>query len=269
MLKRNYLIILCGLPASGKSKFAREVKSILETSRNGAYARIVDPDRIRKKLYSGVFNYKKESIVRKRNLREIQSALKKGFIVISDDLNYYTSMRHDLKEVAVKLHLPYYIIHISTPVDQCITWNEKRGKPIPNEVIYNINQKFDLFNTYSWDTPFSSFNLSEVMNLRPKIEQLLKLIEQDIKLTLEQSVINKTQKIKNRYKEKLDQITRKIVNHYLKDLSDNSLITEILSLRKVFIKQNLDKEMSNSEIAQKFNYFLKMQLKREKFNSSH
>ena len=269
MPKQNFLIILCGLPASGKSMFAFKFKSISEMTRRKVKVTIIDPDRIRKDLYSGFFNYRKESLVRKKNLKEIQKALKKGKIVISDDLNYYTSMRHDLKDVAEKVKVAFYIIHISTPIEQCIIWNKQRGEPIPNEVIYKINEKFDLFNTYAWDKPFRKLNLKKILDLEGKIKLLLKEIEHDIKLNSEQDSNEKPQKTKNRYNEKLDQITRKIVNNYVKGLKDESLIKKLVSLRKVFIKHNLDKVMSNSEIKKKFTNFLKMELKEENFNFFH
>ncbi len=268
MPEGNYLIILCGLPASGKSTFAFKFKSILENVNDQVIVSIVDPDKIRKNLYSGNFNHKKEKIVRKRNLKNVRKALKDGNIVISDDLNYYSSMRHDLKEVAEKVDIPFYIIHISTPVDQCVLWNEKRGKPIPNQVIQNINKKFDLFDSYSWDKPIISIDLSEVTNLDAKIRNLLKLIEQDIKLTSEQIQKSLLKKTKNRYKQSLDQITRKIVNQYIIHLKETSLIPQIIRLRKVFIKENLNNEMSNLVIANKFKFFLKNQLKEDKYKSS-
>jgi tRNA uridine 5-carbamoylmethylation protein Kti12 len=259
MLNRNFLIILCGLPASGKSTFARNLKSFLEMNSNQEVM-IIDPDKIRNELYSGTFDPRKENLVKKKNLKKIRKALKKGFIAISDDLNYYTSMRHDLKEVAEKRKVPFYIIYISTPVEQCIIWNDARGKSVPSNVINNIYEKFDYFNTYSWDKPFRTFNLSEIDNPVKEIKQLLKEIEQNINLTIKQYVINKSQKFKNPYKENLDHITRKIVNHYMNNWNERSNVSKILSLRKEFIKHNLDNEMSNVEIAKKFDLFLKKQL---------
>ncbi|MFW9929830.1 MAG: AAA family ATPase [Candidatus Thorarchaeota archaeon] len=257
MSNRNFLIILCGLPASGKSTFARNLKSYLSKMNSNQDVIIIDPDKIRNELYSGTFDPRKENLVKKKNLTKIQKALKKGYIVISDDLNYYTSMRHDLKEVAERLKVPFYIIYISTPVEQCIIWNDARGKLVPNSVINNVYEKFDYFNTYSWDKPFRTFNLSENNNLENKIKQLLKEIEQNINLKIEQSVVNKSQKFKDPYKESLDHITRKIVNHYMNNWNERSDVSKILGLRKEFIKHNLDNEMSNSEIAKKFNLFLK------------
>ncbi|TFF90168.1 MAG: adenylyl-sulfate kinase [Promethearchaeota archaeon] len=267
MAKQIYLIILSGLPASGKSTFARSFASVLELNRTEVKVKIIDPDKIRKKLYSGIFNHKKENLVRKKHLREIEKALKKGFITISDDLNYYTSMRHDLKAIADRLQIPFYIIHISTPLTQCIAWNEKRGKPIPNEVLQNIEDKFDLFNTYSWDKPFSSFNLLEIANLETKLKSLREKIEQDINLQLEQSHVDDNAKVNNQFNESLDQVTRKIVKRYVKDLNNDSLRTQILNLRKAFVKRNLYKKADQSEIANNFIRFLKEQLKDDEFNS--
>jgi tRNA uridine 5-carbamoylmethylation protein Kti12 len=233
----------------------------LEITRKESQVIIIDPDRIRNNLFPELFNYKKEKIVRKKNLKEVQKALKKGLIVISDDLNYYTSMRHDLKRIADNYKLSFYIIHISTPLEQCIIWNKKRGEPIPNELIQNIDKKFDPFHSYAWDKPYISLNLLEITNLDEKIRKLLELIEQDKKLRAEEVIKTNSQRIKNRANQKLDQITRKIVALYLKDLSDKRLITKILSLRKEFIKNNMDKHMRNSEIKKKFTSFLKTQLK--------
>jgi len=259
MTKRNYLIILCGLPASGKSSFAKKFKHIYERTKDAIQVKIVDPDKIRVRLYSGVFNYKKEFSVRKRNLKEIQKALRKGFIVISDNLNYYVSMRHELKEIAEKLNLNYYIIHVATPIEQCLIWNEQRGKPIPDQIIRNIFEKFDPFN-YSWDNPIDEFDFSKIENLNLKVKNLIQIINQDISLTLNQLKIKKKQKAKNSYNEKLDQITRIVINSFLKNSNNISYKSQILHLRKIFIKQNLEKKLASSEIAKNFTLFLKKQL---------
>jgi tRNA uridine 5-carbamoylmethylation protein Kti12 len=267
MIKNNYLIILCGLPASGKSFFAKKFRSILENKKSEFTVKIVDPDIIRNNLYSGEFNHNKESIVREKNLNEIREALENNMIVISDDLNYYTSMRHDLKELAEKLNINYYIIHISTPVEQCIIWNESRGQTIPSEIILNIHNKFDPFNNYTWDNPIAEFDISKVVNLDKEIKTLIKMIENDIRISLEKSNQKQSQKSTNRYNEMLDQITRKIVNHMLKKIKKNSHKTQIINLRKIFIKKNLKKKSSNSEIRKSFKLFLDEHLKEEKSNS--
>ncbi|MFX1258837.1 MAG: adenylyl-sulfate kinase, partial [Promethearchaeota archaeon] len=105
MVKNNFLICLTGLPASGKTTFANQLKDIIEKRINNFKVKVVDPDKIRGNLTPHEFNYNNEQIIRKKNLEDIQNGLKQGYIVISDDLNYYTSMRHDLKEIAENLGL--------------------------------------------------------------------------------------------------------------------------------------------------------------------
>ena len=100
IITKNFLIILTGLPASGKTTFARMLKKGLEKKINSHKIKIIDPDEIRTSLSYGKFDPTKEQIVREKNLAKVEKSLKEGYIVISDDLNYYTSMRHDLKNIS-------------------------------------------------------------------------------------------------------------------------------------------------------------------------
>ena len=122
-------------------------------------------------MFPDSFNFKNEPIIREKNIQLVEEHLSKEEIVISDDLNYYSSMRHDLKLIADKLNVRYYIIHITTPLIICLNRNEKRGKPIPNKVIHNIYSKFDNFDKYKWDSPFETYDFAEPSDL-PKVPWL-------------------------------------------------------------------------------------------------
>ena len=123
------LIALTGLPASGKSYFANKLNQHFKKKSDQFKVKVVDPDRIRSEITPNKFHHEKEQIVRKLSLNEVKNALENGFIVISDDLNYYTSMRHDLKRIADDLKRKLFIIHIATPLEVCIEWNQKRDQP--------------------------------------------------------------------------------------------------------------------------------------------
>jgi tRNA uridine 5-carbamoylmethylation protein Kti12 len=252
----NYLLILTGLPASGKSTFAHLFKRVLEKRRN-LKVRIVDPDKIRNKLFPEDFNYRNEKFIRQRSLIEVKSALKEGYVVISDDLNYYTSMRHNLKKIAEKLKKEFIIIHISTPFEICINWNEKRGLLIPNTVISAVYRKFDKFNTYQWDIPFKSLNLSKIEDLESEINSLISQIEQYFNL---KRFNLKKRKIKNKkieaYNNELDKITRVVVGKLFKKQIYHTHKKRILILRKEFIKKNLDNRLKSTEISDHFISFL-------------
>jgi len=170
LIKDNFLICLVGLPASGKTTFAYQLKETIEKLIENFDVIIIDPDKIRNQLSPKKFDYRKEQIVRERNFKAIYASLQDKNIVISDDLNYYSSMRHDLKEIADKLEVKFFIIHITTPLKTCLNWNKKRGKPIPNKVIKKVYNKFDKFDKYNWDYPIIEYDPSVIHTNNGKLE---------------------------------------------------------------------------------------------------
>jgi len=261
VLKRNFLICLVGLPASGKTTFAKKFKIFIEQKFDQFKVKIIDPDKIRNTLTPDEFDYKQEQLVRKYNLDEIKNDLKEGYIVISDDLNYYSSMRHDLKLIAEDLNLSLFIIHISTPLEICLKWNEKRGKIIPESVVRKIAQKFDTFDKYKWDYPIASIDLSEIKNFHEVFENLMNRITHDIENLYErekQGMILKQNS--KRYNELLDKITRNIVGEILKNPEYNPLKNQILKYRKLYVKINRNTSFNESLITRTFKEYLRENL---------
>jgi tRNA uridine 5-carbamoylmethylation protein Kti12 len=260
--KGNFVICLVGLPSSGKSTFASKLKKTLESKFNRFVVKIIDPDIIRKNISSGNFDYRLEPKVREYYLTETRKELQNGMIVISDNLNYYSSMRHDLKKLAEDFELNFFIIYISTPYNVCLQWNVKRGKPIPNKVIKEVNKKFDHFNKYSWDRPLAEFDLSQIQNLDQEIENLVNIISQKIELfSITRKNAQESDETFNIENENLDQLTRVLVGKLLQDREFLSLRESILKSRKLFIRLYRNNHLSSDEITQKFREFLEKSLK--------
>ncbi len=261
LIKKNFLICLAGLPSSGKSTFAQMLKEKFEKIFSIFKVLIVDPDKIRNEISPGKFDFNKEQVVRTKNLDAIRTALKNQFIVISDDLNYFSSMRHDLKKIADNLSIKYFIVHITTPLDVCLKWNKKRGKSIPNNVIKRISNKFDNFDKYSWDYPIIRYDPT---NFRPFDGKTERIIEEII----EKIVIKVNSKIKNEKfgedsnikKEKLDCVTRKIVGELIRDPLYVSFKKEIIGYRKLFLKNNIITTLDDVEITKFFKKYLEQHL---------
>ncbi|MFX0104847.1 MAG: hypothetical protein ACFE75_05100 [Candidatus Hodarchaeota archaeon] len=222
--------------------------------------KIIDPDIIRKKLGLTKFNHEKEYIVRNENLKKIKEELEKGYIVISDDLNYYSSMRHDLKIIADSLNLGFFLIHIATPIEVCLDWNEKRGKTIPDKVINTIHQRLDKFGKYNWDIPIATYDISELLDLNAVLEDLL------VKIQIETDFLKQEKKLKNIKisssidNENLDKITRIFVGKLLKNSNYKTLKKKIINLRKIYIKHNKNKTHTDLEILKSFKEFLERSL---------
>lgn len=249
-------MILTGLPASGKSTLSNLLKNLLE-EKEKFKIKIIDPDNIRKKLMGNEFKPELEKEVRKANLKNVRKYLKEGAIVISDDLNYYTSMRHDLKEIAEDLNLPYYIIFISTPMAICIEWNKNRGEPIPKKIIEDIEKKFDYFDKYEWEIPDIEFDLSKVKKNSELREKVSEIYEYIYKQNIKPSKREEINKIIN-LKQKIDIITRNVVGEILSKPQNLDKKEILLGLRKKFIQKPIEKDIKDFEIENSFkNYILK------------
>jgi tRNA uridine 5-carbamoylmethylation protein Kti12 len=259
--KGNFVVCLAGLPASGKSTFAIKLKKALDAKFNPLVVMIIDPDIIRQAISPGNFDYRLESKVREYYLTETRKELQKGTIVISDNLNYYVSMRHDLKELAKDFQVNFFIIHISTPFNVCVQWNRKRGKTIPNKVIRKVYKKFDSFDKYSWDHPLREFDLSQIQNLDEEIENLANIIIQKIESSsLKKEKAQVSEETFNTDNENLDRITRELVGTLLRSSEFLFLRKSILKARKQFIRLNRNSSLSNDEITQNFREFLEKSL---------
>jgi tRNA uridine 5-carbamoylmethylation protein Kti12 len=261
VVHNNFLICLTGLPASGKTTFAIILKKKIEEVFDTYTVKIIDPDIIRQSITPDKFEYKLEPEVREKNLLIIEKELQNGSIVISDDLNYYTSMRHDLKKLADNLKIYFFIINISTPVEICLKWNKLRGEPIPNKIIKNINKKFDDFGKYNWDNPEAIYDVSQIHDLNKEIEVLVERIKNKVK-TLKEP-LDKKQKLKdisNLDNQNLDKITRVYVGKLLQNSEFLSMKKSIIKVRKLYIKNYKNKFLKESDIAKSFKEYLEKRL---------
>ncbi len=261
VVNKNFIVCLAGLPASGKTTFAIILKKNIEKKFNNHKVKIVDPDIIRQSITPNKFDYKFEPDVREKNLAEIRKELQNGSIVISDDLNYYTSMRHDLKKLADDIKIHFFIINISTPFKICLKWNKLRGKPIPNKIIKKIYRKFDNFGKYSWDYPEAIYDISRIQDLNKEIEDLVEKIKNKVNTSKE--ILEKEDRVKeffNLDNQNLDKITRIYVGKLLQNSEFISMKKNIIKTRKLFVKLYKNKSLKESEIANTFKEYLEKRL---------
>lgn len=261
MVNKNFIVCLSGLPASGKTTFAKILSNIIKMKFNTEKVITIDPDVIRQLITPIKFDYKFEPEVRKKNLTEIRIKLQEGYIVISDDLNYYTSMRHDLKKLSEDFNICLFIIHISTPLKTCLKWNKARGKPIPNKIMRRINRKFDNFYKYNWDNPEVSYDMSQIQDLNKKTDNLvvdfMKQVNNPKKLTEKEGKAKIEFNVEN---ENLDKITRDYVGKLFQDSKLLTMKKHILKARKFFVKFNKNKNLKANEIPIAFRDYLEERL---------
>jgi O-phosphoseryl-tRNA(Sec) kinase len=231
----QFLLILCGLPASGKTTLAHAIKEALCFDVD-----IVASDDWRDAQYYTDWRPEKEGIVRRASLARIDELVKHGKSVIYDDTNYYTSMRHELFEIAIENRCGFVIIHVTTPVTTALQWNKERPDTrIPDSVIEDIFERFDNpGRRYLWDNSDLEVDM-EKEELESVVQEIVEILD-----NLEPAIQPQPRLITDTEFERLDVETRLIVSKFLNEhpeLRGNRKITEI---RRNLLKDAIQKRVS-------------------------
>jgi len=161
--RKPFLVIFSGIPSSGKTTIAQRLGIDLEEE-HGIATIIVGSDQFRSMipLYSRRFDPEREPVVKELTLSAITQALKHGFVVINDDMNYYVSMRKELSQLAKSAGAGFAVVYVDASLKDALRWNEARGEPIPQRLIEDVYDKMEEpGKEYSWDRPIVNVNPSE------------------------------------------------------------------------------------------------------------
>jgi len=251
-VSKPFLAILCGIPCSGKSTLAKGVAHLLE-NRFKYSTVVVTSDTFRRMIptYQYRFEPELEQFVRDATYEAILTALRHGLLVISDDINYYASIRRRLVRAAQECKAEYAIIYLNTPLEVALDWNKKRGEPIPNSLIEEIYYKFDEpGKEYKWDKSFMVLDLSK-SNFQELTETLATKIYE--KASAEKPVSVRKERLKPpALITDLERETRRAMGEVMKRFKDVSLAAQISKLRKNVVKEALEKQLCPSEAVRLF-----------------
>ena len=235
-----YLLIMCGLPSSGKTTISKNVAALLE-DKYGVPTMVVSSDDFRDMLsYSSQgFKPERETSVKLFYEAAIAAGLEHGFLVISDDMNYYKSMRSDLRQIAKRAEADYDIVFVDTPVDQAIKWNQERGSPVPSSLIEEINQKLDPpKGDYQWDTPLAVVDPSKQSS-----EEIANTIVNAVLKRLENPKRSKPKKLvedeKSQRARGIERETRKSMMEVMTRYKNPDLGISLSAIRKEVVKKAL------------------------------
>lgn len=135
------IIMLKGLPGSGKSTFAKEL-----CAKDKTYVRVNKDD-----LRSMMSNYrpgKDEDMILAWRDAFVINALKRGRSVIVDDTNFAAKHEARLREIARGAETAYQtpvgfeIITVNTPLEECIRRDYARVNPVGEKVIKRMWREF-------------------------------------------------------------------------------------------------------------------------------
>ena len=136
---KQTILLLKGLPASGKTTFAKEL------SKKG-WIRI-NKDNLREMLNNSVWSKENEKQILKVRDSLIRQYVSAGFNVVVDDTNLDIKHEIQIKNLAVELNADFEIKIFDTPLYDCIERDSKREKPVGKKVI------LDMYNRYLRKAP--------------------------------------------------------------------------------------------------------------------
>lgn len=129
------LIVLKGIPGSGKSTWAKE-----KCEKDSNYIRI-NRDDIRIE-YSREYSKRFEKLVKKTEKAQALLALEEGWNVILDDTNFNASdlIQEIISEGPEDLEVEYK--EFNTPLDECIKRDASRPKPVGEAVVRSFWNRY-------------------------------------------------------------------------------------------------------------------------------
>jgi predicted kinase len=127
------VIITIGLPASGKSQFARE----LLLSHPGRWVR-TNKDLMREMLHASHWSNNNEKFILKLRDYIILTALEEGKHVIVDDTNFGNHVQHIQELVKGKAQVEINDSFLKVPVEECIRRDLLRPKSVGKDVIMKM-----------------------------------------------------------------------------------------------------------------------------------
>lgn len=133
----NKVILLRGLPASGKSSYAKKMVN----DHPNQYKR-VNRDSLRL-MFNEEFNDKNEKFVLRVRDQIILQSLDEGFDVIVDDLNLSPKHEARIKSLVGKKAEVEIIDHfLQVPLDELLRRNNQRDEKVPDKVIRDLYSQF-------------------------------------------------------------------------------------------------------------------------------
>jgi predicted kinase len=141
--KVTHLVLLCGLPRSGKSTWVKN---------NKKDAIVVSLDEIRKEIFGHQFHGPSEYFVMGIAKSMVRLLLAQHKSVIVDATNVRRQWRAEWENLAEERSAKCAIICFKTPLEVCLKRNEvcPENEQVPVDVLVSMNERFELENPISY-----------------------------------------------------------------------------------------------------------------------
>lgn len=134
-MSNQKVIILQGLPASGKSTYARQLVETLGWKR-------INKDDLRAMVDNSKWSEKNEKLIVKLRNDLLLRFLQDGYSVVIDDTNFAKSHVDTIKEICAGELVECEVLFFDTPLWECIERDSKREKSVGKKVIIKMYNQY-------------------------------------------------------------------------------------------------------------------------------
>ncbi|XP_055948002.1 protein KTI12 homolog [Argiope bruennichi] len=168
------LVIICGIPCSGKSERAKKLNDFLSLSKKCVLIKDdnVTSGFVRNDVYADA---QKEKEFRSSLKSEVERHLSKETTVILDAGNYIKGYRYELYCLSKNSKTTHCVIHCDLLPEDCWAFNEKRESPeqYTQNIFDALVQRFEAPDSRNrWDSPLFIIHKDEELPLK-NIEEAL------------------------------------------------------------------------------------------------
>ncbi|XP_065841775.1 protein KTI12 homolog [Oscarella lobularis] len=156
------LVILCGLPCSGKSKTSSALRE--HFSALGKSVRVVSDTDLAPRKNLAYADSKSEKEVRAALKTAVERELSDDVVVVLDSLNYIKGYRYELYCISKHNKTPHCVIHCATPIDICRQWNSQCSEEqrYRDDIFEGLILRFEEPNSMNrWDSPLFTINVGD------------------------------------------------------------------------------------------------------------
>lgn len=136
------LVVLSGVPGSGKSYFSKCVKEI-----KGTHVYVVSSDSLRKEMLGNQRNLSKEEVVWDifYNLPKVYALDPEAFVIL-DATHTTSALRLKIQKDLAPHFDEIYLVLFHIPVDVARKQNKERENPVPDYVMDSFFESFEMPN---------------------------------------------------------------------------------------------------------------------------
>lgn len=141
-LKKMDIILVAGLPGSGKSYFVNHF--FKETTRQRVCRRDVrkmlfEMSHINQKWNEKHYDNQNESLVRYVEKKIIEHLIEHNFPILIENNSVSEISRTKYIQIAQMHHKKIGVIYLDVPLSKCVNRNQEREDPIPQGVVINLS----------------------------------------------------------------------------------------------------------------------------------